>query len=70
MPKKELYFAIEGTTPHVLPMVRLVAYLKDLAVVLGSENSVHFIKVSGGSAACDLEIDEEETAAVLSRAKA
>ena len=69
MPKRELYFAIEGTTPHVLPMVRLAAYLKDLAVVLGSENSVHFIKVSEGSAACVLEIDEEETASVLSRAQ-
>jgi hypothetical protein len=38
MPKKELHFSIEGTTPHTFPMARLADYLRELATLLGNED--------------------------------
>lgn len=57
MPKKELHFSIEGTTPHTFPMARLADYLRELATLLGSEDNVHFLRVDDGSANCAMEID-------------
>ncbi|SRR5229473_1642085 len=67
MPKKELHFNIDGTSPHILPMARLAEYLRELASMLGSEEGVHFLRVSEGSADCTMEIDEDEEIAVVSR---
>ena len=39
MPKKELHFSIEGTTPHTFPMARLADYLRELATLLGNEDN-------------------------------
>lgn len=67
MNKRELRFTIEDTTPQTLPMARLAVYLKDLATILGSEESVHFIRVDDGSAACVAEVDDKVEEAVISR---
>jgi len=44
------HFKIAGFTPETLPMSRLAEYMADLAALLGSEGSVHFVKVAKGSA--------------------
>lgn len=68
MPKlKELRFKIDGFTPLTLPMSRLADYLKDLSTLLGSEQFVHFIKVSKGSAALVHVIDEPQVPKVKER---
>jgi hypothetical protein len=59
MPKKELHFSIEGTTPQTFPMARLASYLRELATLLGSEDDIHFLRVEDGSAKCAMEIDAE-----------
>ena len=59
MPKKELHFSIEGTTPHTFPMARLADYLRELATLLRNEDNVHFLRVDDGSANCAMEIDAE-----------
>jgi hypothetical protein len=59
MPKKELHFSLEGTTPHTFPMARLMDYLRELATLLGNEDNVHFLRVDDGSAKCAIEIDAE-----------
>jgi hypothetical protein len=59
MPKKELHFSIEGTTPYTFPMARLADYLRELATLLGNEDNVHFLRVDDGSANCAMEIDAE-----------
>jgi hypothetical protein len=67
MPKKELHFNIDGTSPHILPMARLAEYLRELASILGSEEGVHFLRVGEGSADCTMEVDEDEEAAIITR---
>ncbi|MGC2529944.1 MAG: hypothetical protein WA639_19525 [Candidatus Acidiferrum sp.] len=67
MAKKELNFNIDGTSPHILPMARLAEYLRELAAVLGSQEGVHFLRVGEGSAACTMEVDEDEEAAIIAR---
>ena len=69
MPKKELRFNIEDTSPHTLPMARLAEYLKELATVLGNEDAVHFLRIEEGSAGCAIEIDEGREEAVITRAQ-
>jgi hypothetical protein len=69
MAKKELHFSIDGTTPHTFPMARLADYLRELAVLLGNEDSVHFLRVDDGSANCAIEIDTQIESSVSERAK-
>ena len=67
MPKRELHFSMDGTTPHTLAMSRLAEYLKELSKLLGHEEHVHFLRVDEGSANCAMEIDVEDEAAISSR---
>ncbi len=67
MPKRELHFSIDGTTPHTFAMSRLAEYLKELSKLLGHEERVHFLRVDEGSANCAMEIDVEDEAAISSR---
>lgn len=46
----KFHFKIDGYTPETLPMARLAQYLTDLALLLGHEERVHFVKVAKGSA--------------------
>jgi hypothetical protein len=69
MPKKELHFSIEGTTPHTFPMARLAEYLRELAKLLGSEDCFHFLRVDEGSANCAMEIDSEQEHSVAERVR-
>lgn len=66
MPKK-LVFKIAEADPHALSMSRLVEYLTELATVLGSRDSVHFLRVEEGSAPCVMEVDSDEEPFVISR---
>jgi hypothetical protein len=69
MSKKLIHFNIEGASPHTLPMSRLAEYLRDLAHVLGSEDSVHFLRTNEGSASCEIEIERELEEEITSRTK-
>jgi hypothetical protein len=69
MPKfRKLTFKIRDFTPHTLPMARLSEYLAEYARLLGSEESVHFVRVGEGSAALISEIEEPFYASVRRRA--
>lgn len=51
IPQHERFsFDLAPFTPNTLPMHRLSDYLADLAILLGSENEVHFVRVGKGSA--------------------
>lgn len=69
MANRLIHFNIEGASPHTLPMSRLAEYLRDLAHVLGSEDSVHFLRTREGSASCEIEIEREQEQAIISRTK-
>jgi hypothetical protein len=69
MPRKELHFSIEDATPHTLAMARLADYLKELAKLLGNEDRVHFLRVDEGSAACAMEIEEDEDNVISERVR-
>lgn len=67
MPKKEIRFHIEGTTPQMLPMARLAEYIKELAALCGHKKQVHFMRVETGSAPLVMEVDEEVEQKVYAR---
>src|ERR1700740_2307709 len=58
--RKELRFHIHEYTPHTLPMERLAEYLKNLAVLLGGTQEVHFVRLEAGSVSCALETEVTE----------
>jgi hypothetical protein len=45
----EYRFKIDAYSPETMPMARLAEYMSDLATLLGSRESVHFIKLEPGS---------------------
>lgn len=69
MAKKELFFHIEGTTPHTFPMARLADYIAELAALLGHKKKVHFLRVEQGSQNCVIEIEDNIAQSVYSRVK-
>lgn len=46
---EELLLHIDAYTPETIPMARLAEYLRDLAILLGEEKSVHLLGVDKGS---------------------
>jgi hypothetical protein len=46
---REYRFEIEAYSPETIPMSRLAEYLTDLAIILGNEKSVHFLRLEKGS---------------------
>ena len=72
---KELRFTIEGKingeemTPLTMPMARLLEYLADLSLLLGSKESVHFMKVEEGSSAPVLLIDADAETTIAYRVR-
>jgi hypothetical protein len=67
--RKKLRFHIHEYTPYTLPMERLVDYLKNLAVLLGSTENVHFVRLDAGSVDCQIETDASEEPKIVSRVR-
>ena len=67
---KRLTLKIDGYTPHTLPILRLIEYLRDLAALLGTESDAHFIEVGEGSAALAHDIPIAKYREVTSRIQA
>ncbi|APT35021.1 hypothetical protein MCBMB27_05730 (plasmid) [Methylobacterium phyllosphaerae] len=44
-----LRFKIGAFTPSTIPMEKLAEYMRDLAVILGSPENVHFLRLEAGS---------------------
>jgi hypothetical protein len=66
---KKLVFRIAEANPHTLPMTRLAEYLTELATVLGSRDSIHFLRIEEGSAVNVLEVESAEEPTILSRVR-
>lgn len=64
MPKR-LVFKIAEADPHKISMTRLLEYLTELATILGSRESVHFLAVEEGSAPCVMEVDSDEEEQII-----
>lgn len=64
---EQFHFKIDGYSPESLPMARLAVYMAELAVLLGSENQVHFVKVAKGSADLVHVVDEVQVVEVKHR---
>lgn len=53
----EYKFRIDAYSPDTLPMSRLAEYMTDLAVILGEQQRVHFVRLEKGSAVLVQEIE-------------
>lgn len=67
MDNENLTFSIDSLTPDTLSMSRLAEYLKELSVLYGSIDHVHFDRVSEGSACLNVRIEEHAINDVHSR---
>jgi len=56
---REYRFKITPFTPATIPMARLVEYMAELAVVLGAEEHVHFVRLQKGSTVLVHKIENE-----------
>jgi hypothetical protein len=74
MPKnhkhREYRFEIDAFSPTSIPMSRLAEYVSDLAKVFGNNNSVHLLKIEGGSTVPVLMVEWEAEPKVRDRIKA
>jgi hypothetical protein len=61
MKRQEISLVIDRFTPDTLPMVRLAAYMREFATMLGSEERVHFKRLKKGSA-CLVAFPDEQAA--------
>jgi hypothetical protein len=67
MSKYEISLVIDAFTPDTLPMARLAAYMREFAILLGSEERVHFKKIKKSSACIVAFPDEQSAPKVKSR---
>ncbi|HXQ34045.1 MAG TPA: hypothetical protein VN843_08540, partial [Anaerolineales bacterium] len=67
---REYLFKIEDFTPETISLSRLAQYLKELAVVLGHNESVHLIAVEDGSAVQRLLVHSTDEIKVRERLQA
>jgi hypothetical protein len=67
MNKLEILLVIDSFTPDTLPTVRLAAYMREFATLLGSEERVHFKRLRKGSACVVAFPDEQAAPKVKSR---
>lgn len=63
----KFHFKIEKFTPATLPMARLAEYMADLALLLGHQDKVHFVKVAEGSADLVHVVEPDEQEQVIQR---
>ena len=66
----EYRFKIAAFTPQTIPMIRLAEYMRDLAVMLGNPDAVHFVRVQKGSTVLLHRVDHEAIPKVEERAAA
>src|SRR5262249_34336405 len=67
MNRQEISLVIDRFTPETLPMSRLAAYLREFAILLGSEERVHFKRLRKGSACLVAFPDEQAIPKVNAR---
>lgn len=63
-------FRIDAFTPDTLPMARLAEYMSDLAVLLGSSEKVHFLRLKKGSTVLVHNVEWEAAPKVVERIRA
>jgi hypothetical protein len=63
----EFSLKINGYTPDTLPMERLAEYMAALAKLMGSQSSVHFVRVKEGSAVLVSHVGERDRPKVEKR---
>ncbi len=68
--QREYRFEIDAFSPTTIPMSRLAEYISDLAKVLGNNNSVHLLKIEGGSTVPVLMVEWEAEPKVRERLRA
>lgn len=67
IPPREYCFKMDVFRPATIPMKLLAQYLQDLAMLLGSEESVHLISIRDGSTVLAMPVDFEAEPKVLDR---
>lgn len=67
---REYRFEIDAFSKDTMPMSRLAEYLKDLAIMLGQEKSVHLIKIDDGSTVPVVRVEWEAEPKIRERIKA
>lgn len=63
----EYRFIIDAYSPETLPMSRLAEYMADLALLLGSADRVHFVRLEAGSTVLVQRVEPEVELEVRSR---
>jgi hypothetical protein len=69
-PGEEYKFKIDAYTPDTIPMVRLSEYMAKLAALLGSQESVHFVRLAPGSTVLVHKVAREAVPKVRERVQA
>jgi hypothetical protein len=64
---REYRFKITAYTPATIPMVRLAEYMLEIAVLLGEEKHVHFVRLQKGSTVLVPKIENESLPKVEER---
>jgi hypothetical protein len=64
---EEYRFWIDAYSPESIPMARLAAYMQKLAVLLGQEDRVHFIRLEPGSTSVVHRVEREAVPKVRQR---
>ena len=64
----EFRFEIKAYTPGTMPMIRLARYLQNIATVIGEAQSVHLVRLEGGSTVPVVAVDWESVPKVKKRA--
>src|SRR3982750_62058 len=60
-------FRITAYTPDTIPMARLAEYMRELALLMGSESSAHYRGATKGSTILNVEVDAREIDRVAAR---
>ena len=68
--REQYTFHINAYSPETIPMARLAEYLAQLAGLLGHTDSVHFVRVDGGSVKLVHEVEYESIPKVWGRLRA
>jgi hypothetical protein len=66
----EYRFEIDAFTPETIPLARLSHYLRDLALMMGEESSVHLARIDAGSTVPVIRVDWEAEPKVRERLRA
>jgi hypothetical protein len=64
---REYRFKIDAYSPETMPLLRLSAYLHDIALLFGNSDSVHLVKVAEGSTEPLLLVNREAEVKVRER---